>query len=493
MNVSLLNPIMFSKNCCPIRDKQSQTAVTIPNKSFGNEGLSLTSNYNKAFINKTAVSFKGYYGNQQPAKKLFWILSGTSDVYENQYTNSHLYRGGNTGWKKWVQLPPEELLKFNPKDSIEAICSLTKQPNCYPGIPSYIPTPNYGDRWGRRANYIEINPRTIACTRGGEKTEGLLSLIKLLPAIPPSPTSFANCIILSQLYPAFERDGETGDSSLYTANLYSGISKNLTSKGLCRGDQKMGDDELVKSFNDLAHMRGLKTGIRMPLSSGQLKVQGGNFDWYHNQDDFINACCDAVDLGFDAIYFDSAKHVGNYDMSNYHGNGSVPNFQQMQYITEQIKVRTKRCDISLIGEKCDKDYRNKEMGLSAGTDWSRPDNFDSVLYEYDQQRYNDDYATGPDISNDNDYGGMSYEQRLNRVKNSLNGFRDPGFKLPSFMQMQDLFPMNNYTNTHKQMMESQNHSPYSDDTYSHFNNLFNPDGRWLTDAVYNEFANVMYR
>jgi len=454
MKVSLLNPTINYKNGFSSQDKLTQASANTPKKSFTADGSALKSNY----------------------------------------TNSHMYNGGNTGWKKWLNLPPEDLLKFNPKDSIEAICSLNKQPDCYPGIPSFIPTPNYGDKWGRRANYIEINPRTIANTQGDKKSEGLLNLIKLLPAIPPSPKSFANCIILSQLYPSLNNDGRVGDSSLYTMNLHSGISKNLTSEGLSRDGQRMGDDEMVKSFNDLAHMRGLKTGTRMLLSANQMKVQGRDFDWNKDEKAFIDSCCYAVELGFDAIFFDSAKHVGNYDMGNYYGAGSLPNFGQMQYITQQIKAKTGRNDIALIGEKCDNNYRNKEMGLSAGTDWSKADDFNSVLYEYDQQRYNDEYASGPIISDDNDNGGMSYEQRLKRVQNGLNAFRDPGWKLPTFMQMEDIFPSTPYSNTHKQMLEGQNHSTYGD-LDSHYNNLFDTSGaaRWLTNSVYKEFLNVMYQ
>jgi len=494
MKISLINQSKFS-NGIPVNEDKSKTSYnSLPKKKADANCLSLMDNYNRAFVKKASPSFTGYYGDQHPAKKLFWILSGTNDVYENYYIENHEYNNGNTGWKKWVNLPPEDLLKFNPKDSVEAICSLNKAPNCYPGIPDYIPTPNYGDKWGRRANYIEINPRTIANTKGDTKSEGLLNMIKLLPAIPPSPKSFANCIILSQLYPSIHNDGKTGDSSLYTMNLHSGISKNLTSNWLGRDGQRMGDDEQVKAFNDLAHLRGLKTGTRMLLSADQMWVKGERFDWNKHEQAFIDACCWAVDLGFDAIYFDSAKHVGNYDMGGYCGVGSLPNYGQMQYITQQIKAKTGRSDIALIGEKCNKDYRFKEMGMTAGTDWSQPDNFDSVLYEYDQQRYNDEYAAGPDISNDNDDGNRPFDQRLKRIGNAFNGYRDPGYKLPTFMQMADIFPPNPYTNTHKQMLEGQNHSTFGD-VDSHYNNLFNTSGaaRWYTNAVYNEFLNVMYQ
>lgn len=494
MHVSLLNNIQNQRPCA-----SSKKSIPAVNCAINNQTQStgFDSYFNMLGVyNKASISFKGYYGDQQPAKKLFWILSGTNDVYENNSAYYNLYNGGNTGWKKWVNTQPEDLLKGTAKEAIETICTLNKKDNCYPGIPSYIPTPDYGDKWGRRANYIEMNPRTLALTQGDKKSEGLLNLIKLLPAIPPSGKSFANCIILSQLYPAMygNNDGKTGQSSIYTVDLHSGISKNLLSDKLERGNQRMGADEQVKAFNDMAHYRGLKTGIRMPLSSGQMTVQGRPFDWNKDEKAFIDACCWAVDLGFDSIYFDSAKHVGFYDMGNYCGCGSVPNFEQMQYITHQIKAKTGRNDIALIGEKCNKDYRFKEMGLSAGTDWSKADNFESVMYEYDEQRYNDEYAAGPDISNDNDNGDMSMEQRLTRIKNAFNGYREIGYKLPSFLQMTDLFPLSPYTNTHEQMLEGQNKSTYGD-TDSHYNNTFDTSdhARWYKNAVYNEFLNTIYQ
>jgi hypothetical protein len=448
--------------------------------SYENSGLNNVAVYNKANIN-----FKGYYGDQQPAKKLFWILTGRDKIYkddETEYKTYHTLSG-----KKWVTTNPEDLLKRSPEQAIQSICTL----NNYYKIPSLILTPNYGDKWGRRANYIEINPRMIALSKGDEKQEGLLSLIKLLPAIPPSSKSYANCVILSQLYPTMDsNDNKTGDKSLYTVNLHSGISKNLTSKHLSRGKEKMGDDEQVKAFNDLAHLRGLKTGIRMPLSEGQMSVHGRPFNWDKDEKAFIDACCWAIDLGFDSIYFDSAKHVGNYDMGNYCGCGRLPNYKQMQYITQQIREKTGRHDISLIGEKCTNDTRFNDMGLSAGTDWSKADDFNSVMHEFRQQRWNDEYASGPIISDDNDDGSLSLDKRLNRIKNAFNGYEDISYRLPTFMQMADLFPISPYTNTHEQMMKSENRTTFGD-IESGYNNIFNTseDAFNYRMKVYQEFAN----
>lgn len=239
-------------------------------RSYSASGLNNIAVYNKANIN-----FKGYYGDQQPAKKLFWILTGRNEIYKDDETERNAYR--TSSGKSWSTMNPEDLLKRTPEQAIQSICTLN---NNYE-IPSYILSPDYGNKWGRRANYIEINPRLVAMTQGDEKQEGLLNVIKLLPAIPPSSKSYANCVILSQLYPTKGNNGDNkiGDKSLYSVDLHSGISKNLTSRTLSRGNQRMGDDEQVKAFNDLAHIRGLKTGIRMPLSEGQMTVQGRPFNW----------------------------------------------------------------------------------------------------------------------------------------------------------------------------------------------------------------------
>lgn len=444
-------------------------------------GLEELSNYNKA-----QISFKGYYGDEQPAKKLFWILTGRNNICRDDETLGKTYHTGTK--RRWVTTNPENLLKRSPEQAIQSICTL----NDHYEIPSYILSPNYGDKWGRRANYIEFNPRTLALTKGNEKQEGLLNIIKLLPAIPPSSKSYANCIILSQLYPTMGNhdDNKTGDRSLYTVDLHSGISKNLTSRSLSRGSERMGDDEQVKAFNDLAHIRGLKTGIRMPLSEGQMTVQGRSFNWDKDEKAFIDACCWAVELGFDSIFFDSAKHVGNYDMGNYCGSGRVPNFGQMQYITSQIRAKTGRNDIAFIGEKCDMDSRFNSMGLTAGNDWGRADNFGSVMHEFKKQQWNDEYAAGPVISDDNDNGGLSFETRLNRIKNAFNAYENISYRLPTYMQMTDIFPLSPYTNTHDQMMRSENRTSYGD-VESAYNNTFNTSGAAFDYrmAVYKEFAN----
>ena len=152
-----------------------------------------------------------------------------------------------------------------------------------------------------------------------------------------------------------------------------------------------------------------------------------------------------------------------------------------------LKEKTGRNDISLIGEKCTNDSRFNAMGLTAGTDWGRADNLESLEWEHKQQRWNDEYAAGPIISDDNDQGGMSFEQRRARIGRALNSHNgDIGYKLPVFMQMHDIFPLSPYTNTHQEMLHSYNRSGYGD-LDSHYNNIFN-----TSDAARNHRMGVYY-
>jgi len=447
------------------------------------------SNYDNAIANiyKSQISFKGYWGDPQPAKKLFYILTGRNDIYEDNWTNEHLYVVND---KKWVNATPNELLKRTPEQAIQSICTITKPPCQYPGIPSCIMSPNYGDKWGRYANYIEINPRVLAKYSGDSISEGLFGVMKLLPGIPPSSRKGANCIVLSQLYPSISNDGSLYDGSLYCANLHSGISKNLLSRGLYG---KMGADEQVKAFNDLAHLMGFKTGIRMPLSAGQLKVQGRDFNWYTHEKAYIDACIWAIELGFDSIYFDSGKHIIDYD--GYLGNGALPNDKQFAYILYEIRNKTGRQDLAFIGEKCNNDYRYKELGLTAGTDWGKADNIDSVKYESRNQAYNREYAAGPEVSNDNDYGELNFETRLNRLNSCLWGFDNEADKLPMFMQLHDIFPLSPYSNTHELMMQPKkmNGSDAWTECEKHWDGAFNtsPQANDYRNDVYHLFENAI--
>ena len=106
-------------------------------------------------------------------------------------------------------------------------------------------------------------------------------------------------------------------------------------------------------------------------------------------------------------------------------------------------------------------------------------------------KYNQEYAPGIEVSNDNDEGGRSYEQRLNRINTSLFAYEYPSDKLPSFMQMEDLFPLRYDTSTHQLMMTNPSFST-DGSPISHWENLFTKDyGRIYNAKVGELFKHTM--
>ena len=87
-------------------------------------------------------------------------------------------------------------------------------------------------------------------------------------------------------------------------------------------------------------------------------------------------------------------------------------------------------------------------------------------------------------------GELSFETRLNRIKNAFNAYEDISYRLPTYMQMADIFPLSPYTNTHDQMMRSENRTTYGD-LESSYNNIFNTSNAAFDYRmnVYKEFAN----
>lgn len=446
---------------------------------------------NKLFLsnlNKNKISFKGYGGDPNPAKKLFWLLTNRDAVYEDEWTKQHLYQAG---WRKWVNASPSELVKRTPEQAIQSICTLAKPDHHYPYIKNDIPSPNYGDKWGRHANYIEINPRIVAKYDYGYPTEGLFGVIKLLPAIPPSPGSFANCLVLSQLYPT---KGDNKDG-LYTTDLHrpDTISDVLLSSGL---KHKMGADEQVKAFNDLAHMMGFKTGFRMPMLSGSLNLHNEGFDWNNpgHRKAYVDACVWGLELGFDAIYFDSGKHtVDKNCMTPNLGNPPEP--WQTAEMFYHIRNNSHKPDAAFIGEKCYDNPQYKDIGFTAGTDWGRADDFESVRWESRKQSGWDSYAAGPEVSNDNDRGELFFEQRLNRLNSCLFGYDSIDKKLPTYMQLHDIFPLSPFTNTKDQMDNA--HQMSGSDAWTecerHWDGIFNTSGaaEEYRNNVYHIFENAI--
>lgn len=434
---------------------------------------------------------------ENPVNKLLLSCATNTLLHFNKEANEKYYKGIGEGHKKkWLgNILPYELLEKSLKECIEIIMTLSEEEVFYKSFPDNIETPNYGDKWGRNANYIEINNRAIASMQGNTCKNGIISAIKLLPAIPPSAKSWANCIILSQIYPNIYGDGynksSNEENSIYGMKLNAGYSKNIIANL-----KNISEDDEFKAFNELAHFRGLKTGFRMIISEDQLKIarenqEDENFRWWNKEHEeiFINSCVNLVNLGFEAIFFDSAKHIGGYDCENYTGVGALPEYHQMQYILNEIRLRSHNTHLSFIGEKSSEDFeRYRLMGLNAGTAFVPVDDFQIVKYWSDNLKYSRDYAAGVEVSNDNDTGGRTYEQRLNRIHSCLFGFTYPSDKLPSFMQMEDLFPLRYDTNTHHLMMSNPSYSTDGTEC-SHWENLFTKDdGRYYNHQVAELFA-----
>ncbi len=413
--------------------------------------------------------------------KLLKALGETIELQPDEWTKEHMYESRS---KRWIaNILPCELLKRTVKQAVESLVTLCECNEFYKTFPDNIGTPDYGDKWGVRANYIEINNRAIAEMHNDKTKNGILSSIKILPAIPPSAKSWANCIILSQIFPNIYGDGynkaPNEENSIYGIKLNANYSGNIIDFDIA---DKITPEEQFKAFNLLSHLHGLKTGFRTVISADQIKVanpQGDDivFKWDNpeHQELFIEEHVKLVKLGFEAIFVDSAKHIGGYEMENYTGVGALPDYGQMQYIVHEIRKRSGCTTLSFAGEKSTGDFeRYKNLGLTTGTAFIEPDNYDEVKKWSTEFKYNMEYTPGVEVSNDNDEGGRSYEDRLRRIHTILFGYEYPSDKLPSFMQMEDLFPLRYDTNTHHLMMTNPSYS-LNGTPESHWENLFTTD------------------
>src|SRR5699024_5959135 len=152
------------------------------------------------------------------------------------------------------------------------------------------------------------------------------------------------------------------------------------------------------------------------ISADQIKVaypdREEGFNWCNpeHQEIFINEHVKLIQTGFECIFIDSAKHIGGYECENYTGVGDLPEYNQMQYILQQIRERSRKTNLSFVGEKSTGDFeRYKNMGLTAGTAFVNPDDFENVKQWSEKLKYNREYAPGIEVSNDNDTGGSKYE------------------------------------------------------------------------------------
>ncbi len=434
--------------------------------------------------------------------KLLKALNEDINLKKDKWTIEKTYYSiGCFKPKKWVaNIVPSELLSRSIKQAVESIVTLSESDIFYNIFPDNIETPDYGDSWGRSANYIEINNRAISKMTGNRTCCGNLSCIKLLPAIPPSAKSWANCLIISQIFPNIYGDsynkGPFEENSIYGIKLNAGYSNNIIDYSIAN---KISPEEQLHAFNDLAHFRGIKTGFRMVISADQIKVaypdkSDETFNWCNSKhvELYINECVKLMNLGFESMFIDSAKHIGGYDCEHYTGVGDLPEYSQTQYILNEIRKRSGKTTICFAGEKSSDDFeRYKNMGLNAGTDYITGDDFYQVRELSERLKYNRIYAPGVEIENDNYKGGITYEQRLNRINTALFGFYLASDKLPSFMQTNDIFPLRYDTNTHHIMMTNPSYS--QDGTpESHWENLFaKDDGRYYNHKVAELFAHAL--
>ena len=430
--------------------------------------------------------------------KLLTALKEDTILSPDKWTIKHEFV---SGMRKWIaNILPSELLKRSIKQTVESLVTLNQEGIFYNSFPDNIETPDYGDNWGVTANYIEINNRAIAEMHKNICKNGIFSAVKLLPAIPPSAKSWANCIILSQIFPNIYGDGYNKsaeeENSIYGIKLNGGYSKNIINYDI---SNEITPTEQFKAFNILANFHGLKTGFRTVISADQIKVvlndgSDTGFDWNNSEhfNLFLNSHIELVNMGFEAIFIDSAKHIGGYDMANYTGVGALPTYEQMQYIIHEIRSRTGNTHLSFVGEKSSGDFKRYEnLGLSTGTGFIDPNDFHTVKNKAIEHKYSKNYSPGVEVSNDNDLGGRSYEERLQRINNSIFAYEYPSDKLASFMQMEDLFPLRYDTSTHHLMMSNPSYST-DGSPESHWENLFTKDdGREYNKKVAELFVHAL--
>ncbi len=429
--------------------------------------------------------------------KLLCALGENNTFEYDEETVNKAFRGINRAYeKKWLgEIVPYEVLSDSVKASINKTVSLSEGGIFHKTFPKDMHSPNYGNLWGRLANYIEINNRYMAEMEGNRTKNGIFGMIKILPAIPPSAFSFANCIIISQIFPNIFGDGWNKgpfeENSVYGMKLGCGYSENIISYEL-----DLTPEEQLRAFCELCWFRGIKAGFRIVISQGQMQVCEEGFDWCNDKhlELFIQECTKLVNLGFEAMFIDSAKHIGGYDCGNYTGVGDLPEYHTMQYILNEIRRRSGNPAVSFAGEKSTDDFdRYKNMGLTTGTDFITGDDFYKVRDLSEKFKYSREYAPGVEVENDNTEGGITYEQRLNRIRTGLFGYYLASDKLPLFMQTNDIFPLRYDTNTHHIMMTNPSYS--TDGTpNSHYLNAFaGDDGKRYNKEVGELFAYALQR
>lgn len=92
--------------------------------------------------------------------KLLENLNKDIKLKSDEWSRERMISAGN---KRWItNILPAELLSRSVKQAVESLVTINESGEFYETFPDIIETPNYGDKWGRIANYIEINNRAIA-------------------------------------------------------------------------------------------------------------------------------------------------------------------------------------------------------------------------------------------------------------------------------------------------------------------------------------------
>ena len=135
MIVTLTNKINNIHPPAISTEKHLPNSTNLTNKNGEKQVCPLYFLQHRASINRAKVNFKSYHGDPAPAKKLFYLTSGKSDIYEDNFTHKNIYITGN---KRWVNASATELLKRTPEQAIQSICTLTKPEKGFPHIPNRI-------------------------------------------------------------------------------------------------------------------------------------------------------------------------------------------------------------------------------------------------------------------------------------------------------------------------------------------------------------------
>ena len=84
--------------------------------------------------------------------KLLLALNEDIKLKRNNWYKSFLINCKN---RKWLtNIVPAEILTRSVKNSIETLVEINQSNIFYEEFPDKIESPNYGDKWGRIANYI---------------------------------------------------------------------------------------------------------------------------------------------------------------------------------------------------------------------------------------------------------------------------------------------------------------------------------------------------